>query len=160
MGLLATALLIAGVVLLVSQPSNLAPVKTRPSIAADIAAGGGLGLLAGMTGIGGGIYLAPLLYWRRWASPVTIAATCSFFILVNSLSGLTGQAMKLGSQQALGALADHWPLLLAVLLGGTIGSRIGSRHLPAHWIRLATAGLILYVAVRLGLRFFAEWSRV
>ncbi len=98
-GLLAMALLVAGIFLLFSRPEKLAPVDSPLAPAADVLTGGALGLLAGMTGIGGGIYLAPLLYWRRWAAPATIAATCAFFILVNSLAGLAGQAMKLGSHR-------------------------------------------------------------
>ena len=92
-------------------------------------AGGALGFLAGVVGIGGGIFLAPLLYMLRWGPPKAIAGTCAVFILANSLSGLAGQLAK-GSGGAGGqALATYWPLFPAVLVGGLIGSTLGSGRL-------------------------------
>ena len=73
-------------------------------------AGGALGFLAGVVGIGGGIFLAPLLYMLRWGSERAIAGTCALFILVNSLAGLAGQLAKDDARVA-AALADHWPLV-------------------------------------------------
>ncbi|HEV2043582.1 MAG TPA: TSUP family transporter, partial [Sphingomicrobium sp.] len=112
-------------------------------------AGGGLGFLAGVVGIGGGIFLAPLLYLLRWDSPRRIAATCAAFILVNSISGLAGQASK-GLGAAAAVIFDHGLLFPAVLLGGLLGASLGSRRIDPKWVRIVTALLILYVAVRLG----------
>lgn len=108
-----------------------------------------LGGLAGLTGIGGGIYLAPVLHIFRFAEAKTVAATCSLFILVNSLAGLAGQLTKLG--QSAGELLDasYLVLPLAVLVGGQLGSRAGANRLKASLIRRLTGLVILVVAVRL-----------
>jgi uncharacterized membrane protein YfcA len=109
----------------------------------------GLGALAGLTGIGGGIYLAPVLHLFRLAETKTVAATCSLFILVNSMSGLAGQIAKLGGSA--GALLEtgYLVLPLAVLIGGQLGSRAGAKWLPASPIRRLTGLVITVVAVRL-----------
>lgn len=111
--------------------------------------GTGIGFLSGMVGIGGGIFLAPILLLTRWADSRRIAATASVFILVNSISGLGGQLMKSGLSSGGEAVAEYWPLFLAVLLGGQVGSFLASKALPEIWIRRLTAVLILYVAARI-----------
>lgn len=113
------------------------------------AIGTGIGFLSGMVGIGGGIFLAPILLLTRWADSRRIAATASVFILVNSIAGLTGQLMKSGFSSGAEAVLAYWPLFLGVLLGGQIGSILASRALPEIWIRRLTALLILYVAGRI-----------
>ena len=107
--------------------------------------GAGLGFLSGLVGIGGGIFLSPLLLLMRWMNPRQAAASASFFILVNSLSGLFGQAQKAtiimpGSIIFLG---------LAVLAGGQLGARLGSYRLPRLGLQRITAVLILYVSINL-----------
>jgi len=108
-----------------------------------------LGLLAGLVGIGGGIFLAPLLHLSRWHNARAIAATASLFILVNSLFGLAGQLLKNGPGLFGQALGAALPLLVAVVIGGQIGSLLAARLLPPHWIRWLTAALVLVVGVRL-----------
>lgn len=111
--------------------------------------GAGTGFLAGLVGIGGGIFLAPVLYWLRWSHEKAIAAACSLFILLNSVSGLAGQATKLSNVGTLQLATPYLPLLPAVLVGGWIGNRFGVLKMqPAH-LRRGTAILILIVAVRL-----------
>lgn len=112
------------------------------------AIGAGIGFLSGMVGIGGGIFLAPILLLTRWSDSRRIAATASVFILVNSIAGLGGQLMKSGLSSGGEAVLAYWPLFLGVLLGGQIGSILASKTLPEIWIRRLTALLILYVAVR------------
>ncbi|WP_373492527.1 sulfite exporter TauE/SafE family protein [Parasphingorhabdus sp.] len=113
------------------------------------AIGTAIGFLSGMVGIGGGIFLAPILLLARWADSRRIAATASIFILVNSIAGLGGQLMKSGSGSSGEAVLAYWPLFLGVLLGGQIGSILASRALPEIWIRRLTALLTLYVAGRI-----------
>lgn len=113
------------------------------------AIGTGIGFLSGMVGIGGGIFLAPILLLTRWSDSRRIAATASVFILVNSAAGLAGQIMKSGWSLGADALIAYWPLFFAVLLGGQIGSLLASKALPEIWIRRLTALLILYVALRI-----------
>lgn len=159
-GLLALALAVSGLLML-WQPlwRREAPAGTaRSSRLVDVAGGAALGLLAGITGIGGGIYLSPLLHLRRWADSKAIAATCALFILVNSVGGLVGQLLKSGAPATLGVLEANWLLFPAVALGGLIGSTLGSLKLSNDLLRILTALLILYVAVRLGLRFPSEWA--
>ena len=108
-----------------------------------------LGGLAGITGIGGGIYLAPVLHLFRLAEAKTVAATCSLFILVNSLAGLAGQLAKLGQSAAELFNVSYVALPLAVLIGGQLGSRAGARRLNASMIRRLTGLVILVVSIRL-----------
>lgn len=108
-----------------------------------------LGYLAGLVGIGGGIFLAPVLHLARWHGARAIAASASLFILVNSLFGLGGQLLK-GGAGRLGAAVDFGlPLLVAVAIGGQIGSLLALRYLPQRWIRLGTAALTAWVGARL-----------
>jgi len=154
-GLLALSLFAAGLLMLWQPrwqrdgPPRVAARWVEP------VAGGVLGFLAGMVGIGGGIFLAPLLYLLRWGTPRAIAGTSAVFILANSIAGLAGQLAK-GSAAAGGILAAYWPLFPAVLIGGLIGSTLGSSRLDPQYIRILTALLILYVAVRLAIRFYGE----
>ena len=108
-----------------------------------------LGYFAGLVGIGGGIFLAPLLHLARWHEARGIAATASLFILVNSLFGLAGQLLKNGPDLFGTALGAALPLLIAVVIGGQIGSLMAARLLPPQWIRWLTALLVLVVGVRL-----------
>ncbi len=108
-----------------------------------------LGYLAGLVGIGGGIFLAPFLHLAKWNSARGIAATASLFILVNSLFGLAGQLLK-GEVARLGAAVDlGLPLLIAVAIGGQIGSFLALKYLPQGWIRIGTAVLTAWVGARL-----------
>lgn len=154
-GLLALALAASGLLMLwqplwKSEHRSSAPPGGRT---ADLASGAALGLLAGLTGIGGGIYLSPLLHLRRWGDSKAIAGTCALFILVNSAGGLVGQLLKSGPAVTVQVLEANWPLFPAVALGGLIGSSLGSLKLSDDLLRILTALLILYVSVRLGLRF-------
>jgi uncharacterized membrane protein YfcA len=150
-GLLGVSLLIAGLLML-WQPRwqrEAAPVASQRWV--EPVAGAGLGFVAGVVGIGGGIFLAPLLYLLRWAPPKRIAATCAAFILVNSIAGLAGQASKgLGAVGAV--VGEHALLFPAVAVGGMIGAWLGSDRLDPKWVRILTALLILYVAARLLMR--------
>jgi len=121
----------------------------RKATIADLLTGAGVGYLAGLVGIGGGIFLAPYLHITRWAGAKQIAATASLFILVNSIAGLSGQLLKLGGAGALPDVAAYWPLALAVIIGGQIGSFAGTKVLSPTLVKRATGVLILYVAGQL-----------
>ena len=114
--------LLASAIALLIQPQTAKPMQLSPRLLLPIAAA--LGFLAGVVGIGGGIFLAPILHLIRWAEARAVAATASLFILVNSLFGLTGQLIKGKGGEMVGAVASHWPLLVAVLIGGAIGTEL------------------------------------
>lgn len=148
-GLLGFALLASGLRLLfVRRPTETVEAQTG-SVALPLVIGAGIGLVSGLVGIGGGIFLAPVLYLMAWGTARQIAAACSLFILLNSLAGLAGQMMKLGETALASDLLPYWPLLVAVLIGGQIGSWLGAGQLKADWMKRLTAVLILYVAARL-----------
>lgn len=109
-----------------------------------VASGAGIGLLAGLTGTGGGIFLTPLLLAAGWAGTRFAAGTSAAFILANSISGLAGNLASVGS------LPPAIPLWLgAVAVGGAIGSQLGSRRMPAPWIRRALAAVLLVAGLKL-----------
>lgn len=153
-GLLGASLAAAGLRMLVSGKGNV--LEERPAQPVWLAAliGGGLGFLSGIVGIGGGIFLAPILHILRWDNTRAIAGACSLFILVNSISGLAGQLMKLGDMQMAAQLGAYWAVFPAVLIGGQIGSRLGAKGLSETVMRRLTALLVLYVAGRLLLRWY------
>jgi uncharacterized membrane protein YfcA len=157
-GLLALALAISGLLML-WQPlwQRKAETTERDSRGADLVSGASLGLLAGVTGIGGGIYLSPLLHLRRWGHSKEIAGTSAAFILVNSIGGLAGQLLK-GGTRTFDIVQANWPLFPAVILGGVLGSTLGTLKLSNSVLRVLTALLVLYVAVRLGVRFPSDWA--
>ncbi len=125
------------------------PTLREPAPAPLALSGGAIGLLAGLTGTGGGVFLSPLLLLRQWCSTRQAAATASLFILLNSVAGLAGLA--LARPQQLAALASPTlPLLLfSVLLPGAIGARLGSRHWPVAWIRRTLALVLVLAALKL-----------
>lgn len=107
--------------------------------------GAGIGLLSGLVGIGGGIFLAPVLNHMKWDKSIKIAALASFFILVNSVSGIGGLLTK-------GTFVLPWVeaigLIIAVFIGGQIGIRLSLSKLTGNGIKTVTAILVLIVGVR------------
>jgi len=150
--ILGLSLLASGAAILVSPPESTGESRVRSARQLwfiGIPIGSVLGYLAGLVGIGGGIFLAPALYLLRLASPKVVAATASFFILVNSLSGLLGHWLKLGGLEMRGALLSYLWLFPAVLIGGQLGSRAGIRILQPVTVRWLTALLVIIVGIRL-----------
>lgn len=147
---LGAALLVSGLLLLLDR-------QWRSNTVAALSAGVGtrfvfgllLGGLAGITGIGGGIYLAPLLHLLNMATARTVAATASLFIFANSIAGLAGHWIKLSGNEFPSISPTIWFLPIAVLIGGQLGSRLGARRLPAVPIRRLTGVVVLIVALRL-----------
>lgn len=112
----------------------------RPSAAVAIACGMGIGLLAGLTGTGGGIFLSPLLLFMNWAETRQTGGVAAVFILVNSAAGLAGNPASLGD------LPDQLPLWAgAAVVGGLVGSELGSRRIGTPTFR-RLLGLVLVVA--------------
>ena len=146
--LLAVSLLLAGLQLLLSQTKPAAD-NTQHQTAIALGVGAGLGLLSGMVGIGGGIFLAPILFRLRWANAKDIASLCSVFILVNSVAGLAGQLAKHGPTVVPDILSVSAPLRVAVAIGGLLGGRVLLERVSHKRMRQGTACLIIIVALRL-----------
>lgn len=157
-GLLWIALTVAGARLLfLRAPSDIPSPKTIPTWQSALI-GGFIGFYSGLVGIGGGIFLAPVLHTLKWGSARVIAATCSLFILVNSFAGLWGQVTKLGTLERYADALAYWPVIPAVLIGGFIGNHWGVFKLSESLLKRLTGILILVVAVRLALRWFGLLS--
>ncbi|MFM8716017.1 MAG: TSUP family transporter [Spartobacteria bacterium] len=112
-----------------------------------------LGFLSGIVGIGGGIFLAPILHLGKWAKAKEIAALAACFICTNSFAGLLGQMQKTGWRN--NVFESYWMLPMAVLLGGLAGSRCGTAILPPVRIRQITGAIVLFVACNLWVKQLA-----
>ena len=110
-----------------------------------------LGFISGIVGIGGGIFLSPILFLIRAGRPKHIVTTASLFILINSVSGIIGQLTK---NVVLSEIQNYWFLLLAVLIGGQIGNFLNLKIFPTRILALVTAGLVLFVAIRMAYKLF------
>jgi uncharacterized protein len=151
MTLLAVSLVLAGSRLLFI-PKITESEFHLPSISISIFVGAILGLLAGLVGLGGGIFLSPLMLNLKWGNPKEVAATASAFIFLNSVAGLIGQMTK-GVPEG---LFSYWPLFAAVIVGGQIGSWLGSHKKVSNTlIQRGTAVLILFISIRLLIKLFA-----
>jgi len=118
----------------------------KNSLTKDVSFGGFIGFISGMVGIGGGIFLAPLLHLTKWDTPKRIAATSSFFILVNSIAGLGGQYFNpnFSVEPTITII-----LMFTVLIGGQIGSRLSVKLISPSNIKKGTALLIAFVGLRI-----------
>ena len=110
-----------------------------------------LGFMSGIAGIGGGIFLSPILFLMKAARPKHIITAASLFILINSISGIIGQLTK---NDVLTEVQNYWYLLLAVLIGGQVGNYLNLKIFPTRILVLITAFLVIFVAFRILIRFF------
>lgn len=133
-----------------SKTTEENPNQPKNSFISNALIGGGIGFVSGMVGIGGGIFLSPLLYLIRWDAPKQISAMASLFILVNSISGLFGQFSG-------GIPAFDWQLaaglLVAVAFGGFLGNYLGIVKFKPILVQRATALLIAYVSIQLLMKY-------
>lgn len=149
--LLGFTLLFAAITMWLSKKiisSDEKPIKLN--IKKNATFGGIIGFISGMVGIGGGIFLAPLLHLTNWDTPKKIAATASFFILVNSIAGFIGQYSNPD-------FYIDWNLtsilLITVFIGGQIGSRISNTYFTPIQLKKATAILIAFVSIRILIKY-------
>ncbi|MBA2436036.1 MAG: sulfite exporter TauE/SafE family protein [Verrucomicrobiota bacterium] len=141
--------ILIGLVLLFSAArlffrKNDPPEVQSPAPPAAIGLGGVVGLLSGLTGTGGGIFLTPLLLFFRWARIREAAAVSALFILVNSIAGLAGYFIAHRSVPSLGLILSG-----AAVVGGTAGSYFGSRRFPVRTISLVLAIVLVIAGTKL-----------
>ena len=151
--LLFLVLLAAGTLLLInfkSYDDKVSAYKKIP-VFVPILIGGLLGFISGAVGIGGGIFLSPILFLIKAGRAKHIATAASLFILINSFSGMVGQLTK---NEVLFELQNYWYLLVAVLIGGQIGNFLNLKIFSARILVLVTGFLVLFVAIRMGIRFY------
>ena len=151
--LLFVVLTLAGVLLLLKFKSfdqNEEAYRKIPKIV-SILIGGSIGFISGVVGIGGGIFLSPILLLVRVDNVKNITTAASLFILINSISGLAGQFTK---PSTIDEVYIYWPLFLLVLLGGQLGNFLNLKVFPTRILALVTSALVLFVAIRMGLKLF------
>lgn len=140
---------VLGVVLVLTAIALLLPRKgetgdRRLSIVIAVLTGAGIGFVSGLIGVGGGIFLSPLLILTGWATTRQTLGISSLFILVNSAAGLAGH---LSSLQSLPGLTP-W-LTAAAFIGGLIGTELGARRLTPGWVRILLAIVLLLASLKL-----------
>ena len=124
--------------------------KNIPKIISFII-GGSIGFVSGVVGIGGGIFLSPILLLIKAGKTKDIATSATIFILINSIAGLFGQSTK---GFIFDEIYNYWPLFLLVLIGGQFGNFLNIKILPTRIMALLTAGLVIFVSARMGFRLF------
>ena len=147
-------LILAGIFLLVESKSfnkKDVIVKKIPLVL-SILIGSIVGFMSGLVGIGGGIFLSPILFLMKAGYPKHITSTASLFILVNSIFGIGGQLTK---DIVFNEFLNYWPLFIAVLIGGQIGSFLNIKFLSNKILALLTACLVIFVAIRMGITLIA-----
>ncbi len=152
--LLFCVLFVAGIFLLIESKSfseEKIKINQIPKLI-SISIGSIIGFISGIVGIGGGIFLSPLLFLMKAGYPRHITSSASLFILINSIFGIAGQLTK---DQILDQVIIYWPLFLSVLVGGQIGSVLNIKFLPNKILALLTSFLVIFVAIRIGIKLIA-----
>jgi len=151
--LLFLVLSIAGLLLLINNKSyedkNIIIKKLHLFV--SILIGSILGLISGIVGIGGGIFLSPILFLLKADKPKNIATTASLFILINSIFGVLGQLTK---ENILNEIILYWPLFLTVLIGGLFGNYLNLKIFSNRILALITSLLVIFVAIRMAFKIF------
>jgi len=142
---LATVLLLASIRFLFEMRAETEQqIFKSPSLTIAFPVGVGIGFVSGLVGVGGGIFLSPLILLAGWADAKKTAATSAVFIFVNSLAGLLGRVTS--DTIEVGALA---PFLLVTFLGGLLGSQLGARRFHNRTIKRALGAVLLIASIKL-----------
>ena len=146
-------LTLAGTLLLINfkaYDDNESTYRNVP-IFISIIIGAILGFVSGVVGVGGGIFLSPILFLIKAAKPKHIVTAASLFIFINSISGVIGQLTK---NIVLSDISNYWYLFLIVIIGGHIGNFLNLKIFPTKLLVLLTSILVLFVAIRIGIKLF------
>ena len=144
-------LFIAGILLLIKNNSyrdDQIKINSVPK-AVSIFIGSVIGFFSGIVGIGGGIFLSPILFLMKAGYPRHIATAASLFILINSIFGVAGQLTK---NIVFDEFLNYWPLFLCVLIGGQIGNLLNIKFLSNKTLTIITSMLVIFVSIRMGIR--------
>ena len=151
--LLFIVLSLAGILLLINNKSyddkNI-EIK-RLHFFVSIIIGSILGFVSGLIGIGGGIFLSPILFLFKADKPKVISTTASLFILINSISGMIGQLTK---TNILVEVIQYSPLFISVFIGGLIGNYLNLKVFSGRILAIITSILVIFVASRIGFKIF------
>ena len=151
--LLFLVLSIAGILLLINNKSyddkNI--IIKKVNLLFSFLMGSILGLVSGIIGIGGGIFLSPILFLLKADKPKNIVTTASLFILINSIFGILGQLTK---ENILNEISLYWPLFISVLIGGLFGNYLNLKIFSNRFLAIITSTLVIFVAIRMGFRIF------
>jgi len=144
---------IAGILLLFNYKSyeNKNLIIKKLSFIKSLMIGSILGLMSGIVGIGGGIFLSPILFLLKAEKPKIIATTASLFILINSISGILGQLTK---ENIINDLIVYWPLFFSVLIGGFVGNHLNLKVFSNKTLTIMTSVLVMLVSIRIGINLF------
>ena len=144
---------IAGILLLLNNKSYKNDNFTikRLNFFFSFMIGSVLGLISGVVGIGGGIFLSPILFLLKAEKPKIIATTASLFILINSISGVLGQFSK---ENVINDLTNYWVLFLSVFIGGYIGNYLNLKIFSNRTLTILTSLLVIFVAMRMAFKIF------
>ena len=151
--LLFLVLSVAGSLLLMNNKAyeNKDVTVKKLNIFISVIIGSLLGLISGIVGIGGGIFLSPILFLLKADKPKNIITTASLFILVNSISGIFGQFTK---DNIINEFVIYWPLFLSVFIGGLIGNYLNLKIFSNRVLALITSFLVIFVAARMAFKIF------
>ena len=151
--LLFFVLSIAGILLLINNKSyeNNNLITKKLNFIVSFFIGSILGLVSGIVGIGGGIFLSPILFLLKSEKPKIIVTTASLFILINSISGILGQLTK---ENILTEISNYLPLFLCVFIGGLIGNYLNLKIFTSRILAIITSFLVLFVSIRMGIKVF------
>ena len=144
-------LFIAGILLLIKNKSyndDEIKINSVPK-AISIFIGSVIGFFSGIVGIGGGIFLSPILFLMKAGYPRHIATAASLFILINSIFGIAGQLTK---NIVFEEFLNYWPLFVCVLVGGQIGNLLNIKLLSNKTLTIITSMLVIFVSIRMGIR--------
>ena len=144
---------IAGILLLFNYKSyeNKNLIIKKLSFIKSLMIGSILGLMSGIVGIGGGIFLSPILLLLKAEKPKIIVTTASLFILINSISGILGQLTK---ENIINDLIIYWPLFFSVLIGGFVGNHLNLKVFSNKTLTIMTSVLVMLVSMRIGINLF------
>lgn len=145
--LLAGTLVVAAWRLLLPDGSRAQDTPRAPRLVVALPVGAGVGFLSGVVGIGGGIFLSPLLLLLHWATPQQTAATSACFIVANSVAALAGRAAH-GDW----LIGNAWPVIVSAFLGGLVGARLGAHHCSGRVLRRLLAVTLVVASIKLLMR--------